>query len=63
MASIFFFFNQHPGMYERAVLKLPNSQSFDAKVDLWSLGVTFYHTATGQLPFQPYGGRTNRHTM
>ncbi|CAG5134900.1 unnamed protein product, partial [Candidula unifasciata] len=53
----------HPGMYERAVLKLPNSQSFDAKVDLWSLGVTFFHTATGQLPFQPYGGRSNRHTM
>uniref|UniRef100_A0A0B6ZP08 Protein kinase domain-containing protein n=1 Tax=Arion vulgaris TaxID=1028688 RepID=A0A0B6ZP08_9EUPU len=53
----------HPGMYERAVLRLPNSQSFDAKVDLWSLGVTFFHTATGQLPFQPYGGRSNRRTM
>ncbi|CAG5136715.1 unnamed protein product, partial [Candidula unifasciata] len=53
----------HPGMYERAVLRLPNSQIFDAKVDLWSLGVTFYHTATGQLPFRPYGGRSNRRTM
>ncbi|BFZ10682.1 hypothetical protein BsWGS_13721 [Bradybaena similaris] len=53
----------HPGMYERAVLRLPNSQTFDAKVDLWSLGVTFYHTATGQLPFRPYGGRSNRRTM
>ncbi|RUS72915.1 hypothetical protein EGW08_019311 [Elysia chlorotica] len=53
----------HPAIYERAVLRLPNTQSFDAKVDLWSLGVTFYHTATGQLPFQPYGGRSNRYTM
>ncbi|XP_012944425.1 serine/threonine-protein kinase TBK1, partial [Aplysia californica] len=53
----------HPGIYERAVLKLPTAQSFDAKVDLWSLGVTFYHTATGQLPFQPHGGRSNRQTM
>uniref|UniRef100_A0A2C9K6B5 Protein kinase domain-containing protein n=1 Tax=Biomphalaria glabrata TaxID=6526 RepID=A0A2C9K6B5_BIOGL len=53
----------HPGIYERAVLKLPTQQSFDAKVDLWSLGVTFYHTATGQLPFQPFGGRSNRLKM
>ncbi|KAL8611310.1 hypothetical protein ACOMHN_013741 [Nucella lapillus] len=53
----------HPGMYERAVLRLPTGQQFDAKVDLWSLGVTFYHVATGQLPFQPYGGRSNKETM
>ena len=33
------------------------------KVDLWSIGVTFYHIATGQLPFRPYGGRQNRDTM
>ena len=54
---------QHPGMYERAVLRLPTGQQFDAKVDLWSLGVTFYHVATGHLPFQPYGGRSNKETM
>nr|KAG5711300.1 hypothetical protein BaRGS_005997 [Batillaria attramentaria] len=53
----------HPGIYERAVLRLPSEQLFDAKVDLWSLGVTFYHVATGQLPFQPYGGRSNKETM
>ncbi|CAL1547530.1 unnamed protein product, partial [Lymnaea stagnalis] len=53
----------HPGIYEKAVLKLPTIQMFDAKVDLWSLGVTFFHTATGQLPFQPYGGRSNKQTM
>ncbi|KAK7101898.1 serine/threonine-protein kinase TBK1-like [Littorina saxatilis] len=53
----------HPGMYQRAVLRQPTGQQFDAKVDLWSLGVTFYHVATGQLPFQPYGGRNNKETM
>lgn len=53
----------HPGIYERAVLRLPSEQQFDARVDLWSLGVTFYHVATGQLPFQPYGGRSNKETM
>ncbi|GFR77891.1 inhibitor of kappab kinase epsilon, partial [Elysia marginata] len=53
----------HPAIYEKAVLRLPTAQSFDAKVDLWSLGVTFYHTATGQLPFQAYGGRSNRYKM
>ncbi|XP_048252840.1 serine/threonine-protein kinase TBK1-like isoform X2 [Haliotis rufescens] len=53
----------HPGMYERAVLRLPTGQRFDATVDLWSLGVTFYHVATGDLPFKPYGGRSNRTKM
>ena len=33
------------------------------QVDLWSIGVTFYHIATGQLPFRPYGGRQNKDTM
>lgn len=36
---------------------------FVFQVDLWSIGVTFYHIATGQLPFRPYGGRQNRDTM
>jgi len=31
--------------------------------EMWSIGVTLYHVATGQLPFQPFGGRTNRSTM
>lgn len=53
----------HPDMYERAVLRMSTGQQFDARVDLWSLGVTFYHVATGQLPFQPYGGRSNKETM
>ncbi|ESO85217.1 hypothetical protein LOTGIDRAFT_168021 [Lottia gigantea] len=53
----------YPAMYETAVLRLPTGQTFDSRVDLWSLGVTFYHCATGKLPFTPHGGRSNRETM
>ncbi|XP_053391289.1 serine/threonine-protein kinase TBK1-like, partial [Mercenaria mercenaria] len=53
----------HPDMYERAVLRTPDRRQFTSKVDLWSMGVTFFHVATGQLPFKPYGGRRNRQKM
>ncbi|XP_053391293.1 serine/threonine-protein kinase TBK1-like [Mercenaria mercenaria] len=53
----------HPDMYERAVLRTPDRRQFTSKVDLWSVGVTFFHVATGQLPFKPYGGRRNRQKM
>ncbi|XP_025106703.1 serine/threonine-protein kinase TBK1-like isoform X2 [Pomacea canaliculata] len=53
----------HPDMYERAVLRHSRGQQFGVHVDLWSLGVTFYHAATGNLPFRPYGGRRNKETM
>lgn len=58
-------FCQYPDMYATAVLRKPSSgvQKFDASVDIWSIGVTVYHVATGQLPFQPYGGRRNAITM
>ncbi|XP_022080976.1 serine/threonine-protein kinase TBK1-like [Acanthaster planci] len=53
----------HPDLYERAVLRQPTGKTFSARIDLWSIGVTFYHVATGVLPFRPYGGRRNRETM
>ncbi|CAH1393934.1 unnamed protein product [Nezara viridula] len=53
----------HPDMYERAVLRKPVGKKFGATVDLWSIGVTLYHVATGNLPFRPYGGRRNKETM
>lgn len=55
----------HPDMYGRAVMRIrnPDDEGFDYSVDLWSLGVTFYHAATGQLPFRPHGGRKNRRQM
>lgn len=53
----------HPDMYDVAVMKKAMGHKFDAAVDLWSLAVTIYQVATGQLPFQPFGGRKNRPTM
>ena len=60
-------FFKHPDVYKKALLghrySNPAGQKFDASVDLWSLGVTLYHVATGRLPFQPYGGRKNKESM
>lgn len=53
----------HPDLFERAVLKKPVGTAFGATVDLWSIGVTLYHVATGNLPFRPFGGRRNKETM
>ncbi|XP_072038763.1 serine/threonine-protein kinase TBK1-like [Amphiura filiformis] len=53
----------HPDLYERAVLRQPIRRAFTARIDLWSIGVTFFHVATGVLPFRPHGGRKNRETM
>lgn len=52
-----------PDLYERAVLRKSISKTFTANVDLWAIGVTLYHVATGNLPFRPFGGRKNKETM
>uniref|UniRef100_A0A8C2IUS9 TANK-binding kinase 1 n=1 Tax=Cyprinus carpio TaxID=7962 RepID=A0A8C2IUS9_CYPCA len=54
----------HPDMYERAVLRKDHQKKYGATVDLWSIGVTFYHAATGSLPFRPYEGpRRNKEVI
>ncbi|XP_068132842.1 serine/threonine-protein kinase TBK1 isoform X1 [Hyperolius riggenbachi] len=54
----------HPDMYERAVLRKDHQKKYGANVDLWSIGVTFYHAATGSLPFRPFEGpRRNKEVM
>lgn len=64
VSRFFFSFLKHPDMYERAVLRKDHQKKYGATVDLWSIGVTFYHAATGSLPFRPFEGpRRNKEVM
>lgn len=56
----------HPDVYEQALLPetaLLTNRRFSPSTDLWSIGATLYHVATGMLPFRPSGGRKNRKMM
>ena len=58
--------SQYPEIYRCVLIErgatLP--AGIEDHAEMWSIGVTLYHVATGQLPFQPLGGcRNNRPTM
>lgn len=43
----------HPDLYEYHLNReIKPQRKFDSKMDLWSIGVTLFHIATGSLPFQ-----------
>uniref|UniRef100_A0A8C8D8Q4 Protein kinase domain-containing protein n=1 Tax=Oncorhynchus tshawytscha TaxID=74940 RepID=A0A8C8D8Q4_ONCTS len=47
-----------------AVLRKPQQKAYGVSVDLWSIGVTFYHAAASTSPFTPYGGpRKNKYKV
>ncbi|KAL3853797.1 hypothetical protein ACJMK2_017306 [Sinanodonta woodiana] len=53
----------HPDIFKAAFIDNYTPRTFDVSADLWSLGATVYHAATGNVPFRPYLGRENRVMM
>jgi len=54
---------QHPNIFRAAFIEPGQARQFDAAADLWSLGATLYHAATGKVPFQPHQGRSDKFVM
>jgi len=55
---------QYPEIYRCVLIdKVGLPAGIENHSEMWSIGVTLYHVATGQLPFQPVGGRNNRNIM
>lgn len=53
----------HPDIFRAAFIDNRKGREFSIAADLWSLGATLFHTATGRVPFQPFQGRYDRKTM
>ncbi|KAJ8302005.1 hypothetical protein KUTeg_020992 [Tegillarca granosa] len=53
----------HPDIFRAAFIDNRKGREFSIAADLWSLGATLFHTATGRVPFQPFQGRYDRKTI
>jgi TANK-binding kinase 1 len=55
---------QHPEIFRRVFIdKVAVGTDFEHNAEIWSVGITIYHVITGRLPFQAFGGRSNRLKM
>lgn len=50
-------------MYMHMYAQNYNCDCSVTQVDLWSVGATFFHAATGRLPFQPFRKRDDKKLM